>query len=269
MGPVGIFVIAASWAGGQATFTLNQLPQGAAPGQTLQVSGATPSGYNGNWVIVSVPGSAVVNPQVVVTMANNPGTFQSGGILASTGQSMPANPISQIIDANGNLLLITTYGTEGTTAPLASIGAVPGTQVSGTGASTIWTVVDPVGMGIRILNVPSQTGVVWQFTIDGQLVPPKFTALGQTLAPLPDKYEPFFRDGFVAQMYKFTKDSKVRAKFPQSWEIWKQSLKKMNEAQDRELEEWSFVPERTVMGSGRSRNTFRGAAWPFPYPVVN
>lgn len=272
MGPVGIFVVTASWAatsGGQATFTLNQLPQGLQAGSTLQIQGATPTGYNGNFVVVSVPGSAQVNPQVVVTMTSNPGTFQAGGSISGTGASMPANPISQIIDANGNLLVITTFGTEGTTAPLAAIGATPGTQVSGTGASTVWTVVDPAGMGIRILNVPSQTGVTWQFSIDGQFVAPRFTNLDQNLAPLPDKYEPYFRAGFIAQCYRYSKEAKIRAKFKDEWPLWLKSLMNMREAEDRELEEWSFVPERTIMGRGRSRNTFKGPAWPFNYPVIS
>lgn len=269
MGPVGIFVVTASWSAGSATFTLNQLPKGIQVGSTLSISGATPIGYNGNWIVSSLPSSAVVNPQVVVTMANNPGTFQAGGSISGTGNNMPANPISQIIDANGNLLVITTFGTEGTTAPLATVNATPGTQVSGTGAQTIWTVVDPIGMGIRILNVPSQTGVVWQFDIDGQFVPPKFTNLDQFLSPLPDKYEPFFRAGFIAQAYRYSKEAKVRAKFKDEWPMWQKSLVNLRETGDRELEEFSFIPERTVMGQGRSRNTFRGAAWPFPYPVVN
>jgi hypothetical protein len=201
------------------------------------------------------------------TQGNNPqvGSVYTGP-LATTG--LPANPISQIIDANGNLLVITTFGTEGSAAPLAAINAIPGTQVSGAGATTVWTVVDPNGMGIRILSVPSQTGVVWQFNIVAQMVPPKFTNLDQLLAPLPDKYEPFFRAGFIAQCYRYSEEAKVRAKFKEEWPLWQGSLSKMRVAEDRELEEYSFRPDRTVMGSGRARNTFRGAGWPFNYPII-
>ena len=192
------------------------------------------------------------------------------GPLATT--AMPANPISQIIDSNGNLLVLTGFGTEGVNAPTAPIGAVPGTQITGAtrgdASTTVWTVVDPIGMGIRILNVPSQTGVVWQFTINGQMVPPKFVTLDDVLSPFPDKYEPFFRAGFIAQCYRYSPEAKVRAKFKDEWALWKASLTQMRETQDRELEEWSFLPDRTVMGSGRSRNQFKGAAWPFQYPVV-
>jgi hypothetical protein len=272
LGPLGIFVEGATWSsgsGGRATFTLNQLPNGLHAGQTITITEVVPTGYNGTWTVVSVPGSAVADPQVVVTMTSNPGTYQSGGIFPGSGGEQPANPISQIVDANGNLLLITTYGNEGTTAPLASVNAVPGTQVSGTGATTIWTVVDPVGMGMRILNVPSQTGVVWQFNMVGQFVPPKYTSLQNTLAPFPDKYEPYFRSGMIANLFQYSTKSSVANKFEKEWAKWQKSLNDLRAAEDRELEEWSFIPERTVMGQGRSRNTFRGAAWPFPYPIVN
>jgi hypothetical protein len=267
--PIGIIVLSASWSGGVGTFALNQLPQNLQIGSTIQIAGATPAGYNGTWTVLSVPGSAVVNPTITVTMASNPGTYQAGGAVNGTGTQLAPNPITQIVDANGNLLMLTTYGAEGTAAPLATMSAPPGTQVSGTGATTVWTVMDPVGMGLRILNVPTQTGVVWQFNIVGQLAPPKFTTLDQVIAPLPDKYEPFFRAGFIAQCYKYSPEAKIAAKFDKMWALWKASLNGLREAQDRELEEYSFTPERTVMGQGRSRNTFRGASWPFPYPVVN
>lgn len=244
---------------------------------TYMLNGGTELGDPG-FIISWLPNSELYygtwgQPNVLSSSwGNNPkaGSVYVGPVATT---AMPANPISQIIDSNGNLLVITTFGTEGINPPVASIGALPGTQVTGTtrsdASTTVWTVVDPVGMGVRIINVPSQTGVVWQFSIDAQFIPPKFTNLDQFLSPLPDKFEPFFRAGFIAQAYRYSKEAKVRAKFKEEWPMWKASLNLMREAQDRELEEYSFVPERTVMGTGRSRNTFRGAAWPFPYPVVN
>ena len=162
--------------------------------------------------------------------------------------------------------MITTFGHEGSAAPLAPPGSLPGTTVSGLGATTVWTVVDPIGLGIRIVEVPSQTGTVWQFNVVGQMPPVKFVSLGQTLAPLPDKYEPYFRAGVTAALFAWSPIEKVRAKANDEWLKWKRSLDGLREAQDRELEEYSFVPERSVMGSARSRNNFQGAAWPFNYP---
>lgn len=232
---------------------------------------------NPGFLVSSLPNSDLYygtwgQPDILsATWGNNP---QPGSVyvgpLATTG--LPANPISQIIDENGNLLVITTFGTEGANAPTAPIGSLPGTQITGTtrsdASTTVWTVVDPNGMGIRILNVPSQTGVVWQFTIDGQFTPPKFTNLDQIIAPLPDKYEPFFRAGFIAQCYRYSPEAKVHAKFKDEWALWLKSLVNMRETQDRELEEYSFIPNRTVMGSGRGRNGFSGPQNPFPGPSL-
>jgi hypothetical protein len=147
--PQGAIILAASWAatsGGQITFSLNYIPDGTIAGSPLVVSGITPNGYNGTFTIVSV---SVLN--VVVTATSDPGVYEGGGITAAP-TSMPANPITQIKDANGNLLVLTRYGTEGTTAPLAPTGSGAGTLAYGVGATTIWTVVDPQGSGFRHLH---------------------------------------------------------------------------------------------------------------------
>jgi len=217
--------------------------------------------YYGVWGQPNVGGS---------TWGNNP---QAGTVyVGPTGNhSQPANTIGQIVDANGNYLVITGYGTEGVNPPLAPFNAPPGYQVTGAIrgdlSTTVWTVVDPIGTGMRIIEVPSQTGVVWQFNVFGQQPAIKFTALDQTLGPpFPDKYEPYFRAGFIAQAYRYSPEAKVRAKFKEEWPLWLKSLSDMRQSQDRELEEYSFVPDRSVMGAGRRRNTFQGAAWPFNYP---
>jgi hypothetical protein len=212
--------------------------------------------YYGTWGAVTVGNPTLGNNPVAGSVYTNP----LGNI------SQPANPITQIQDANGNLLVITTFGHEGSAAPLLPANSLPGTTVSGLGATTVWTVVDPIGLGIRIVEVPSQTGTVWQFNIVGQMPPVKFVSLSQTLAPLPDKYEPYFRAGVIAALFAWSPIEKVRSKAADEWLKWKRTLDGLREAQDRELEEYSFVAERSVMGSARSRNNFQGAAWPFNYP---
>jgi hypothetical protein len=272
--PLASSVTAASWSsgsGGRATFTLTYLPNGIAVSGLLNVQGVYPAAYNGNWTIVSINDGAPAAPTVTVTMTSNPGTYQAGGIINnSAAQSQPNNPISQIVDSNGNLLVLTTYGTEGTTAPTAANDATPGTTCSGTGATTVWTVVDPNGLGIRIVDVPSQTGLVWQFNLVGQMPPVAFTSMKQTLFPLPNKYEKFFRDGLLAQAYKYSPNPKTRGKFEDMWKFWVASLDGphgLREVQDRELEEYKFVPDRTIFGAARPRGNWRGASWPFNGPA--
>ena len=266
--PIGVVVQAAFWtstAGGQITFTLNYIPNNVTVGSSLVIANAYPVGYNNSFTVTSV--NTNIN-QVVVTSTTNPGTYQAGGTVNGTGgESQAANPVTQIEDANGNLLVLTQYGTEGTTAPLAPPQSAPGTTCFGTGATTIWTVVDPNGMGFRIDPVPTQTGVVWQFNLWGQALPIKFTKLSQTLFPLPDQYEPNFRQMFIAQMYRYSSEAKIREKFKTEWQLGIQALNECRTKSDRELEENMFTPQRGILGGNRGRSRFIGAAWPFNYPV--
>jgi hypothetical protein len=261
--PVGASVSTASWAstsGGQITFVLNYIPNGTVPGSSLTVSGAFPKLYNGTFEIVSV-----TNFNVVVTATSNPGAYQIGGIVGSPNSAMPSNPITQIEDAYGNLLVLTKYGTEGTAAPFLAPNAPPGTSVSGTGATTVWTVADPNGYGFRITPVPGQTGVVWEFDLVGQMKPVRFTNLSQTLYPLPDEFETNFRMGVVAQLYRYSPLKEIRAKFQDAWQLWLASLTELRSKQDREIEENRFTLSRGIMGGGRN-SAFPGPAWPFNSP---
>jgi hypothetical protein len=265
--PTGSVVTAASWAGGSALFTITSILPTIILGQTMNIASAYPATYNGDWVVTNINDTVKTAPVITVTMAVNPGMYESGGdVNNSANNSQPKNPITQIQDANGNFLLITTYGIEGTTPPLAARRAVPGTTVSGTGASTQWTVLDPNGWGFRFSPVPSETGAEWQFNVTAQMKPVRFVSLNQTLAPLPDELEQHFRDGFVAQLYRRSPEKAVFAKFQPEWALWEKALHDLRVKEDRELEENKFIPTRTVFGAARSRNNFQGGAWPFNYP---
>jgi hypothetical protein len=268
--PTGSVVTAASWAatsGGQATFTLTSLLPTIKVGSLLTITGAFPTGYNGNWVIVSINTTNLAAPTVTVTMTVNPGAYEASAVVNnSASNSQQQNPFTQIQDANGNYLLLTTYGVEGTSPPLAAVNACPGTTVSGTGASTQWTVLDPNGWGFRFIPVPSQTGTQWQMNIIAQMKPVRFVSLSQTLSPLPDELEPHFRDGFIAQCYRRSPEKSVYAKFAPEWQLWLKNLNDLRQREDRELEENRFIPTRTVFGSARSASNFQGAAWPYNYP---
>jgi hypothetical protein len=223
--------------------------------------------YYGTWGATLTGSSSLGNDP-------GPGSVYTNPLLELEQTS---NPITQIQDANGNLLALYTYGTEGSTAPLAAPNATPGTLATpGSGATTQWVVVDPNGTGIRLLPVPSQLGVVFQFRLVGQMPAPNFsyqssqavgTVLKQTLAPFPDKYEPYFRQGVIAQCYRYSTDAKVQAKFEKNYALWQKSLVNLRALQDRELEENRFTPERGIMGGGRSNGTFAGPFWPFNYPL--
>ena len=208
------------------------------------------------------------------SLGNNPG---AGSVYVSPLDSTAGqqqNPISQIRDENGNLLVVTTYGTCGSVAPVLAENAEPGTTIAD--GSVTWTVVDPNAIGIRILPVPSSTNAIFQFRLVGQRPAPNFDTetgrgklnLNQTLAPFPDKYEPYFRQGVIAQCYRYSSNPAVAAKFEKNWAIWVAGLKNLRELQDREQEENMFVVDQGIMsrGGGRRRiRSYQGARNPF-YP---
>jgi hypothetical protein len=271
--PRGATVTSATWvptAGGQIVFFLNYVPSGTVVGGSLVVTNAFPAGFNNQFTIVDI-----TDLRVTVTSTTNPGLFEAGGLVGGTATNpailgMAANPITQVQDPNGNLQVVTTYGVCGNFQPKwPASDAAPGTQTKD--GSVIWTVVDPNGIGVRVLPVPSQTGQTWQFLLVGQQPAPNFSAdpaagLSQTLAPYPDKYEPQFRMGVIAQCYKYSSLKAVQDKFEKNHTLWLRSLVHLREKQDRELEENMFTPERGIMGAGTSRNKYIGAAWPFNYP---
>lgn len=194
------------------------------------------------------------------TLGNNPQANQV--ITNPLGQpSQPPNPITQIQDANGNLLVLTTYGTEGSAAPLAALNAASGTTASGTGATTVWTVVDPSGQGIRINPLPSQTQVCWQINLIGQAKPPVFTTLGQFISPITDDMSHMFTDGFRAYAHRYSAEAKVRAMFKEQFAYWSNSIKVARDSQGREKEEFGFYPSAALMGGGSGADP--GPAWPF------
>jgi hypothetical protein len=165
------------------------------------------------------------------TLGNNPGPGDQYYTPYGQNLSQPINPITQIQDANGNLLVVTTYGICGNTAPLAVVSATPGTTVPD--GTVTWTVVDPYGMGFRVLPVPTQTGTVWQFNLWGQALPIRFTSLQQTLFPLPDQYEPNFRQMFFAKCYQYSPEKTIRAKYQDEWNLAMQALLECRTKSDR------------------------------------
>jgi hypothetical protein len=97
--------------------------------------------------------------------------------------STPSNKIINILDANGNILILTTYGTTGAVAPLAAVGAVAGVTVNDN--TCVWTVADPKAQGFRVSPLPPQTGVVYQIGVIAQAKPVQFTTLAQTAGSYP------------------------------------------------------------------------------------
>ena len=176
--------------------------------------------------------------------------------------SSPANPVTQIVDANGNLLVLVTYGVEGTTAPVAGAAAAPGTLATpGSGATTAWMVADPYGQGFRISPRPPQTGVTYQVQLLGQMPPARFTRLGQLIDPVPDDFQTFFKEGFVTFCYQNSPEMKTQAKFEMRFKLWMDQLMEALGTGDKEQDQGGFYPDRGVMDQYPIGPI--GPAWPY------
>lgn len=75
---MAITITAATWATGQATFTTSAA-HGITPGTQVQISGITPAGYNGTFTALA----GTTGSTIVVAIPTNPGTYSSGGSVAT------------------------------------------------------------------------------------------------------------------------------------------------------------------------------------------
>jgi hypothetical protein len=175
------------------------------------------------------------------TTGNNPQANQVIFNPLVGGKSQPNNPITQIQDANGNFLVLTTYGTTGSTAPVLPANSAAGLTV--TDGSVVWTVVDPKGQGFRIFPPPTQSGCLWQFNLRGQSKPPAYlTSLDTLISPIPDEYSHIFRQGFISIAYRYSPEAKVRARYAEEFKLWQLAMADARMQSDRENEAYSFIP---------------------------
>jgi hypothetical protein len=166
----------------------------------------------------------------------------------------PQNATTCITDPNGNLWVLTTFGTCGSSAPAwNATPTYPTFRNPGVAASTVddgtcvWTAINPVGQGIRLNPIPPQSGIVWLIQAVGQIRAPRFNNLKQLLNPIPDDFEWAFKQLFFAQCYRRNPDPKVRARFPQEQQLALEALDKAVRQADRELDDFGFVPSSIVM----------------------
>ncbi len=166
----------------------------------------------------------------------------------------PINATTCITDPNGNLWVLTTYGTCGATQPawtnppvyptIQNPTAVASTVTDGT---VVWTAINPSGQGFRLNPIPPQTGITWQIQTVIQKKAVRFKNLGQTLEPIPDDFEWAFKQGFFAECYRRNPDPKIRSKYAQESQIWMAALDKAVRQSDREEDDLGFYPGRSVM----------------------
>lgn len=213
---------------------------------------------NNSVLLYGTWGTGLTLPNINNTGLTNPGP----GVAYSNplgNPTTPNNPCTQIIDPNGNYQALTTYGICGLTAPAwPAAKSTAGTNTSD--GTCVWTIVDPTGQGFRLQMIPAAAGVVWQIMIRAQYKPPRFTALGQTLDPIPDDFERYFKQGFRALCYQRSPEEKVRAKFAPEYALWQKGISEAEGQADREEESYGAFPASEIMDSGYTRP---GPAWPY------
>lgn len=227
--------------------TLETGKWGAAP------LGPTASNPSGDQSSIGSNIGGLQNPGPNVVYTNPVGAVQS-----------PINATTCITDPNGNLWVLTAYGTCGSTQPtwpanpvfptLKSPSTVATTVTDGT---VVWTAVNPAGQGFRLNPIPPQAGIVWLLQPVAQGRPPRFTSLGQLLDPIPDDFVTYFKQGFFAECFRRNPDPKVRAKYPQERQLWLEALDKAVRQGDREMDDVGFYPGSGVMDTGWAINPIR------------
>ena len=218
----------------------------------------------GTWGVAPL-GPTANNPNGVVNgFGPNAGGLQNPGPFVIYTNPLgilqtPTNATTCITDPNGNLWLLTTYGTCGATQPTWPTSPVYPTFISPTTTATtvvdgscVWTAINPKGQGIRLSPIPPQTGIVWLIQPVGQMRAPKITSVNQLLNPIPDDYITYFKQGFFAECFRRNPDQKVRSKYAQEREMWLTALDRAVKQGDRELDDFGFYPGQQIMDTGWS-----------------
>ena len=185
----------------------------------------------------------------------------------------PQNPYTNILDVNGNILVLVAWGITGLIEPMAVYPPIDPDDPNSpldyeadlTGqliedGTCVWMVASPNGQGIRVRPRPPQTGNVWLMRLYAQNKAPTFTSLQQKLDPIPDDHAKWFRDGCVAYSHRYSANPTVKARFEAMKADWYNAVDAAARGNDREDENKGFFPDRGVMSPLQSWDT-----GPIPY----
>lgn len=150
------------------------------------------------------------------------------------------NPIMSMIDANRNLLIVSSFGTTGSTAPQAQATAPEGTTVID--GTMTWVVVGRDSQGFRVGPLPGPTGPVYQFTPIYQMLAKNFAALDETLDPIPDDYASTFLSGLEYQCKGASANPNDKKEFREDYPMWLNALEKARKQGDREADAYGMLP---------------------------
>jgi len=201
-------------------------------GTQVKLQGTAETNVNGVLLTIATVTGTAPN-YTAFTAALNVGNYSNASDTGNV-QIVPAYPVYQA----GNPSVSSTVAT---------------TVADGT---VVWTAINPKGQGFRLNPIPPSSGVVWLVNPVAQMRVPRFTSMQQTIEPIPDDWESYFKNGFYAQCYRHSPDPKVRLKFKDEWELFMKSLDNAVKAGQREMDDFGFYPGSPgIMDTGWSIGT--------------
>lgn len=194
------------------------------------------------------------------------GTWPGAGQVYTPliGVTTLSNPLMAIIDKNGNLLVLTQFGTTGSTAPFLPAASAEGATVAD--GTCVWTVAGPDSQGIRIFPMPPAAGPVYTINFQYQMRPPTFTDPADFINPIPDDYSNYFTTGFIAYSYQFSPDANLRAQADGKLLQWKAAMLDAAKQGAREPEGFGLIPAANPVAPVYGRDGLRNPQNPLtPY----
>ena len=195
---------------------------------------------------------------ILGTWPGNAVTYTSPLVLNGVG-GPGSNPFTAIKDPNGNIQVVTQYGTTAVSGNPAwpAANATAGTVT--TDGSVQWTVQDPNGVAIRLNALATFNSVVWQLDVSYQQKPPLLTSTSQTFTPIPDDLNPLIKQGFLAWCRKKVDNKLFLAEYTQ----WMTDIQVAMEGSDREPQEFGIYPATALSGGGSTGvGTYGYPGWP-------
>lgn len=160
--------------------------------------------------------------------------------LLGAGAPMSQNPIMSMKDANGNILIVTVFGTTGSVAPVLPANSVEGTTV--VDGTVTWTCVSATSQGFRLDCLPSAAGPTLQIIPYYQLEPPTFTVMSQKINPVPDNFSRFFFRGAQSECLMASVNPGDMKRGEQMKAEWLNALALAIKQGDRELDSYALQP---------------------------
>lgn len=172
-----------------------------------------------------------------------PGADQTFSPLVAA--QVQQNPIMSMIDANGNLLIVTTFGTTGSVAPSCPVDSLEGVTVAD--GSVVWTVVAPNGQGFRVWPLPGATGPVWQITPYYQVRLQRLVTLGSLINPIPDDYSDTYQVGYEIFCKMGSPNPQLKMEGKSEYPLWLAALALDAKKGDRELNTYAMLPASSAV----------------------